>query len=102
VLAHLRRHQTYERRDEPPLYRRFVTIYGDQVRQLLEWGLVHRDRLVATLRTGPTNRLATDVVKELAEVGTAHTAGLLRGYLHDPDLGPSAVRAIRAIEEDGR
>src|SRR4051794_34851197 len=33
VLAHLRRHQTYEPREEPPLHRRFVTIYRGQVRQ---------------------------------------------------------------------
>jgi hypothetical protein len=102
VPAHLRRHQTYEPREEPPLYGRFVTIYRDQVRQLLEWGLVHRDRLVATLRTGSPDRLAVDVVEELAELGTAHTAGLLRSYLPDPDLGAAAVRAIRAIEENGR
>ncbi len=42
------------------------------------------------------------MIEELAELGNAHTAALLRGYLPDPELGAAAVRAIRAIQESGR
>ncbi len=102
VLVHLRQHQTYEFGSAPTIYSRLVDTYRDEVRQLFEWGLVNRERLVTTLRAGSRDGLAAHVVAELGALGNANTAALLRDYVPDPVLGRLAVEAIGAIEDVGR
>jgi hypothetical protein len=78
-------------------YERLIEAYPDQVRALLQWGLPHRDRLVPAV-WGPPGELPRYMIGQLGRVGDAGTVALLHAYLPDPDLGPAAVEAIRAIE----
>jgi len=81
----------------PQAYDRLAEAYPDQLRAPLQWGLPHRDLLVrpAWVSAGELSRYMID---ELARVGDMATVALLHAYLPDPELGPLAVEAIRAIE----
>ncbi len=72
--------------------------YPEQVRQLLEWVLTHRDEFPPMHRRG-TFGVDQFAIRTLGLVGTAETADLLRNhYVLDPDLGAEAVKAKRAID----
>jgi hypothetical protein len=75
-----------------------LAAYPEQVRQVLEWALTHRDEF-----TGPNRRGVWDigsyVVRVLGQAGTGETADLLRhNYVHDAELGEDAVAAVHAID----
>ena len=62
--------------------------YPDQVLQLLEWALAHRDKL----------RLGSDGRSQQLR-NAAQTADLLRHhYVHDAEYGRDAVAAVHAID----
>jgi hypothetical protein len=75
-----------------------VQTYLDAVRRLMEWALAHREDFSPPARPFPAWDVPAFVVETLGRVGDASTAGMLRHYLHDPDLGKDAVAAIRRIE----
>jgi Nuclease-related domain len=81
----------------PQQYERLISVYPDQVRALLQWGLPNRGRLVPTMRM-PTDELPRYMIGELGRIGDAGTVALLHAYLPDPDLGHLAIEGIRMIE----
>lgn len=103
VLDHLRAATlSYTYLPERTWHDRLVAAYPDQVLQLLEWGLINRDKLTDCLRSGPpdwrADRRNQHLLNELGRLGNARTASLLRAYVVDPDIGNAAVEAIRGIE----
>ncbi|WP_123028718.1 nuclease-related domain-containing protein [Mycolicibacterium stellerae] len=68
--------------------------YPEQIRVLMQWALTHRDEL----REWPEPHIERYVVDTLGRVGNATTADMLRHYVDHPDLGQSAIAAIKAIE----
>jgi hypothetical protein len=81
----------------PRTHDRLAAAYPDQLRELLQWGLPNRGRLVraAWVSAGELSRY---IIGELGQVGDTATAALLHAYLPDPELGPLAVEALRTIE----
>ena len=81
----------------PQPYERLISVYPDQFRALLQWGLPNRGRLVPTMRM-PPGELPRYMIGELGRIGDAGTVALLHAYLPDPDLGHLAIEGIRMIE----
>lgn len=71
-----------------------LNAYPEQICVLMQWALTHRDEL----REWPYSRIDRYVVETLGRVGNAATADMLRHYVDHPDLGQSAIAAIKAIE----
>jgi hypothetical protein len=69
--------------------------FASEVRTILEWALQHRDQLPQAIGGRDRTRY---IVETLGMIGTPATADLLRRYVHDPDVGDLAVRAIRRME----
>jgi hypothetical protein len=85
-------------REEPSALDRLVKTYPAQVRQLLEWGLRHRDQIETTTRDfDPTGR-DRFLIYTLGHVGDPGTAELLRALVGDSELGADAVAALRELE----
>jgi hypothetical protein len=79
-------------------YQALLAAYPDQVRELLEWALSHRDELTKDA-WDPMGGIDNFVVRTLGRVGTAQTANVLRHhYVHDTQLGRDAIDAVHAIE----
>lgn len=79
-------------------HQNLVTSYPEQVRELLEWALAHRDAIRAT-KWDIFGGIGSYAVRTLGHVGTPQTADLLRHhYVHDTELGRDAVAAVHAIE----
>jgi hypothetical protein len=78
-----------------------ISAYRDELRQLLEWALAHRNRFDPKVWNWRVHDAEDYIVHTLGLVGVASTAELLRHYIHDPDLGVAAVDAIRQIEARG-
>ncbi|OBH59004.1 hypothetical protein A5687_21325 [Mycobacterium mantenii] len=88
----------YPGQDHFSPHQALLAAYPEQVRQVLEWALTHRDEF-----SGPKWRgvwdVGTYVVRALGQVGTAETADLLRyHYIQDAELGDEAVAAVHAID----
>lgn len=71
-----------------------LAAYPEQIRILMQWALTHRDEL----KEWPDPHIERYVVDTLGRVGNAATADMLRHYVSHPDLGQSAIAAIKAIE----
>lgn len=72
-----------------------IRAYRDQLRQLLEWALAHRDQFNPKVWNWQVHDVGEYIVRALGRVGVASTAELLRHYIHDAELGVAAVDAIR-------
>jgi hypothetical protein len=70
----------------------------DDLTEVLCWSLQNRE----SLRSLPRGNWGSDrdefAVAVLGELGDARTAGSLRRFVDDPQIGAAAVRAIRSIE----
>ncbi|GGN78566.1 hypothetical protein [Nocardia rhizosphaerihabitans] len=80
------------------MYERLLTLWPDQMRQLIEWAVYNKNRLIATLRH-PAHECPRRLIEDLGTIGTAKTATVLKSYIGDVTIGNSAVEAIRAIEQ---
>ncbi|CDO91639.1 hypothetical protein AWC29_11430 [Mycobacterium triplex] len=81
-------------------HRALVAAYPDQIRELLQWALTHRDDLPGGReKWHPMGGTSGYAVRMLGVVGTTTTADLLRHhYVHDPELGRDAIEAVHAID----
>lgn len=86
---------------EPSTHSRLLEAYPDQIRQLLTWGLEHRDHLTSLFDRVPAGGSdpAGYAVRALGVVGNAETVVLLRTLATEPGIGSSAVDAIRRLNE---
>jgi NACHT domain/Nuclease-related domain len=82
----------------PPTYHRLVTAHRASVVELLEWGLRNRASLESTVVTWDIHGRDRFLIDEVGALGTVANAPLLRSLIHDPELGPQAVSALRRIE----
>jgi hypothetical protein len=99
VLYHLRQAAIVGSLLRPSVHDWLMRAYPDEVRQLLEWGLAHRDKLPTRFHPVDTVQRQQYIVRTLGQVGTTATAMLLRSYVADPALGSEAVTAIRQIDQ---
>jgi hypothetical protein len=53
---------------------------------------------MAAVAVAPVSNLGSYAVGTLGAVGGASTAGMLRRYIYDAELGEASVAAIRQIE----
>lgn len=72
--------------------------FPDRIRQLLEGSLTRLDQFESPQWRRRVYGLGDYIVRILGAVGVSSTADMLRPYLDDPKLGPTAVNSIRAIE----
>lgn len=75
--------------------------FQEMVREILEYGIKHRDRLTALDRRIPgdaiTRDLTTFLIHTLGQIGGAETVSLLSPFVEDEYHGPDAVEAIRHL-----
>jgi hypothetical protein len=83
---------------QPTMYELLLTAWPDQMRQLIEWAVQNAHLLVASLKY-PAHDCPERLVEDLATIGTAETATLLKDHIGDARIGDAAVAAIRAIEQ---
>jgi hypothetical protein len=90
-----------DRNDTINPHRALLTVYPDQIRRLLEWAVTHRGDLPGGGEEwDPVGGTSAYAVRMLGQVGTTDTADLLRHhYVHEPELGRDAIRAVHAIDE---
>lgn len=86
---------------EANLHDELVRHFPGQIRQLLQWGLAHREGLTSLLPFPDSDHRARYIVDTLGLLGDDTTIGLLHSYVLDPQLGESAVRAILHIQARG-
>lgn len=75
--------------------------FREIVREILEYGIKHRDRLTALDRRFPgdgiTRELTTFLIHTLGQIGGPETVSLLSPFVEDEYHGPDAVEAIRRL-----
>ncbi|MFI6306752.1 NERD domain-containing protein [Amycolatopsis thailandensis] len=87
-----------------PAFGRLLEAFPEQLRATFEWSLRCRGELTSLfgermLLHGP-ERLVEHVVSVLGYVGNADTVELLRDFVDDPTLGPTAIKSIRSLNGD--
>jgi energy-coupling factor transporter ATP-binding protein EcfA2 len=90
--------------ERKPVFGRLLNAFPEQVREIFEWSLRHRGELTSLfgerrLDYG-SERQIDRVISTLGHVGNADTVELLRPFVDDPALGPTAVKAIRKLTGD--
>jgi hypothetical protein len=73
--------------------------HAAQVRQLLEWGLTHRDSLPQPAWHGTVPELERYIVATLGQVGDAGTVALLETLRADSDLAEHVVKALKQLND---
>ena len=74
-----------------------LTAFPDQTRLILEWSLLHSAELTSLFRGNFHDDSLSQIVGMLAAVGNARTSDLLRAYIDDPQLGTSAIAALKSL-----
>jgi hypothetical protein len=86
---------TYVHRGGPAVGQ-LLRMFPDEARQILEWGLKHRESLSSIFRPHVSERIS-DIIHILGSVGNAETIELLRSYTDDRSLGRVAISAIKQL-----
>jgi hypothetical protein len=85
-------------RDDRQILDELCSIFADQVRSVLEFGLVNRSSLTEILRRLHFGEAApATLIRWLGVVGNRQTVRLLGDLVDAPDLGPHAVGALRNL-----
>ena len=74
-----------------------LTAFPGQTRPILEWSLRHCAELTSLFRGNFHDDSLSQIVSMLAAVGNDSTSDLLRAYIDDPQLGTSAIAAIKSL-----
>jgi hypothetical protein len=85
--------------EDETAYARLLDGHRDNLRALLEWGLVNGESLTSHFSFAFRPERDQYIVRTLGTVGDDATAAVLRSYIHDDELGPAAVASIRQINE---
>lgn len=83
--------------DRVPAVQLILTAFPDQTRPILEWSLRHSAELTSLFRSNLHDDSLNQVISMLAAVGNASTSAFLRTYIDDPQLGTSAIAAIKSL-----
>lgn len=76
-----------------------LAVFQDEIRPILEWALQHQASLTSLFAATPYDAPLARIVSLLGATGNAGTAELLHAYIDDPQLGRSAISAIRKLTE---
>jgi hypothetical protein len=84
--------------DDTPPIGKIMRTFPDEVRPIVEWSLEQWDSLTLTsiFRFAVHDR-QDYLISMLATIGNLHSVELLRAYVDDPNLGSSAIRAIKQL-----
>jgi hypothetical protein len=74
-----------------------LATFPDQTRPILEWSLRHSAELTSLFRGNFYGDSLSQIISMLATVGNASTSDLLLAYIDDPQLGTSAIAAIKSL-----
>lgn len=83
--------------DRIPAVQPILAAFPGPARPILEWSLRHGAELTSLFRGNFHDDGLIQVIGMLAAVGNASTAELLRAYVDDPQLGSSAIAAIKSL-----
>jgi NACHT domain len=83
--------------DRVPVVQPILTAFPDQTRPILEWSLRHSAELTSLFRGKFHDDSLSQIISMLAAVGHATTSDLLLAYVDDPQLGTSAIAAIKSL-----
>ena len=98
MLLQLRRPDHYKSgRERRATLDELYTVFPDEVRQVLEFGLVNRADL--GWRRFEENEELAALIRWLGVVGNRRTVRLLGELVNSPELGPDAVEALRKLNE---
>jgi hypothetical protein len=82
-----------------PVIARIILGFPDEVRQILEWSIQHRDSLTSVFPGPEHEDRARKIVHMLGAVGNMETVELLHAFTEDQALGRSAIDAIKQLTE---
>jgi len=97
VVYNLSSARSYISPEETSAYHRLASQFPDQLRRLLEWGLIHPTEVLSSTRLAHGAERSRFVIQELGRLGDARTVDLLRPWVGDPALGDAAVEALRRL-----
>jgi hypothetical protein len=83
--------------DRVPAVQPFLAAFPGSVRPILEWSLRHSAELTSLFRGNFHDDSLSQVISMLAAVGNASTVELLRAYVDNPQLGSSAIAALKSL-----
>lgn len=82
-----------------PVIARIILGFPDEVRQILEWSIQHRDSLTSVFPGSEHEDRARKIVHMLGAVGNTETVELLHAFTEDQAIGRSAIDAIKQLTE---
>ncbi|GIW88261.1 MAG: hypothetical protein KatS3mg108_2585 [Isosphaeraceae bacterium] len=85
-----------------PVLETLCTLFPDEIRRILEFGVKQRDRLTSRFR-GPRDAEARVkfMIRWLGWIGNPDSLKTLEPLVNSPDLGRDAVASVRAIKSAG-
>jgi hypothetical protein len=87
------------RREDRRALADLCAMFPDDVRGILEFGLTNRGRLTGLFGRMPLREEETaSIIRWLGSVGDRQTVRLLEPLVDAPDLGPSALEAVRKLK----
>jgi hypothetical protein len=89
--------------DSTPVIAKILKAFPDEVRPIVEWSLEQWDSLTLTsIFRFPVHDRPDYLISMLAQIGNARSVDLLRTYVDDPELGSSAIQAIKQLTRERR
>ncbi len=82
-----------------PVIARIILGFPDEVRQILEWSIQHRDALTSVFPGPEQEDRARKIIDMLGAVGNTETVELLHAFTDDQVLGRSAIDAIKQLAD---
>ena len=82
-----------------PVIARIIQKFPDEVRQILQWSVQHRDALTSVFPGPEQEDRSRKIINMLGGVGNTETVELLHAFTDDQTLGRSAIDAIKQLTE---
>jgi hypothetical protein len=80
---------------------RLRTVFRDEIRRALEFGLTNADRLTRLYHPKfARDDMRPSIIQRLGTIGNGHTVRLLEKYAESTVLGRDAIDAIRRIKAE--
>jgi hypothetical protein len=85
----------FQYRDKDSLVAAIMETFPDEIRPILEWSIQHPGAMESVFPPMGDDR--GTLISLLATVGDTDSGNLLRRYVDDPDLGDTAITALKAL-----